>query len=222
MNNWKRYYWDVLAWNFLKIFNQSCTVHSVTNFLQKLAYIHNISPRSSTAFTSRRFLTIHSKLIVFIQDGALNDAELNNFQMAVFSGPLQPEELVGLHQMVAHEMPQVKFSPQEFSRPWAWIEFDLHIWHNPNDWHQGLKLKLKSQHLAGKLLSSLWEHLCTKGPNCIWYDMIWFDLIWFDLWSVFYALSLICICTLRCCQMFMSGFASLYTSVAAFGWKSIF
>ena len=41
------------------------------------------------------------------QDGALSDAELNAFQVRCFNAPLQPEELVGVKQVVAEKIPQV-------------------------------------------------------------------------------------------------------------------
>ena len=42
-----------------------------------------------------------------LQDGALNDAELNAFQVKCFSAPLQPEELIGVRKVVSETMPQV-------------------------------------------------------------------------------------------------------------------
>lgn len=39
-------------------------------------------------------------------DGVLSDAELNAFQVNCFSAPLQPEELVGVKQVVAEKIPQ--------------------------------------------------------------------------------------------------------------------
>lgn len=48
------------------------------------------------------------------QDGVLNDAELNEFQVMCFSAPLQPEELAGVKKVVSQKMPQVRlgvFSP---------------------------------------------------------------------------------------------------------------
>jgi hypothetical protein len=41
------------------------------------------------------------------QDGTLSDAELNAFQVACFSAPLQPEELAGVKKVVSEKMPQV-------------------------------------------------------------------------------------------------------------------
>ena len=38
----------------------------------------------------------------------LSDAELNAFQVACFSAPLQPEELAGVKKVVASKMPQVR------------------------------------------------------------------------------------------------------------------
>lgn len=42
-----------------------------------------------------------------LQDGVLNDTELNEFQVQCFSAPLQPEELAGVKKVVAQKMPQV-------------------------------------------------------------------------------------------------------------------
>lgn len=42
-----------------------------------------------------------------MQDGTLNDTELNEFQVQCFSAPLQPEELAGVKKVVAQKMPQV-------------------------------------------------------------------------------------------------------------------
>jgi hypothetical protein len=42
-----------------------------------------------------------------VQDGVLNDAELNEFQVQCFSAPLQPEELAGVRKVVSQKMPQV-------------------------------------------------------------------------------------------------------------------
>lgn len=44
---------------------------------------------------------------VGLQDGVLNDRELNEFQVQCFSAPLQPEELAGVKKVVAQKMPQV-------------------------------------------------------------------------------------------------------------------
>lgn len=48
--------------------------------------------------------------MLLVQDGALNDSELNNFQVHCFSAPLQPEELAGVKRVVAEQMPQVSQS----------------------------------------------------------------------------------------------------------------
>lgn len=48
---------------------------------------------------------------MWLQDGALNDAELNLFQVKCFSAPLQPEEIIGVKQVVAEKMPQVRLAP---------------------------------------------------------------------------------------------------------------
>ncbi len=45
------------------------------------------------------------------QDGALNDDELNRFQVKCFNAPLQPEELLGVKKVVQDKMPNVR-------RPW--------------------------------------------------------------------------------------------------------
>lgn len=49
------------------------------------------------------------------QDGALNDTELNVFQVKCFSAPLQPEEIIGVKQVVAEKMPQVRVTPLDFT-----------------------------------------------------------------------------------------------------------
>ncbi len=42
------------------------------------------------------------------QDDALDDAELNAFQVRCFNAPLQPEELMGVKKVVQDKMPQVR------------------------------------------------------------------------------------------------------------------
>lgn len=42
------------------------------------------------------------------QDDALDDAELNAFQVRCFSAPLQPEELMGVKKVVQDKMPQAR------------------------------------------------------------------------------------------------------------------
>jgi len=39
-----------------------------------------------------------------VQDGALNNEELNNFQYQCFGQPLTPDELASVRQMVAERM----------------------------------------------------------------------------------------------------------------------
>ena len=46
-----------------------------------------------------------------LQDGVLNDAELNAFQVLCFNAPLQAEELVGVKQVVAERIEQVGAAP---------------------------------------------------------------------------------------------------------------
>lgn len=46
-------------------------------------------------------------LLCWPQDEALNDAELNAFQVRCFNAPLQPEELLGVKKVVQDKMPQV-------------------------------------------------------------------------------------------------------------------
>lgn len=43
-----------------------------------------------------------------MQDDALDDAELNAFQVRCFNAPLQPEELMGVKKVVQDKMPQVR------------------------------------------------------------------------------------------------------------------
>ena len=43
-----------------------------------------------------------------VQDGVLSDAELNAFQVHCFNAPLQPEELVGVKQVVAQGAKEVR------------------------------------------------------------------------------------------------------------------
>ena len=43
------------------------------------------------------------------QDGALSDDELNAFQVRCFSMPLQPDELLGVKNVVSEKMPQVRY-----------------------------------------------------------------------------------------------------------------
>ena len=43
-----------------------------------------------------------------LQDGILNDAELNAFQVLCFNAPMQAEELVGVKQVVAERIEQVR------------------------------------------------------------------------------------------------------------------
>lgn len=45
------------------------------------------------------------------QDGALNDDELNTFQVKCFNAPLQPEELLGVKKVVEEKMPSVRPAP---------------------------------------------------------------------------------------------------------------
>lgn len=40
------------------------------------------------------------------RDGALNDAELNNFQVKCFNAPLQPSEIMGVKKVVQDQMPE--------------------------------------------------------------------------------------------------------------------
>ena len=46
-------------------------------------------------------------ILLLLQDGVLNDAELNAFQVLCFNAPLQAEELVGVKQVVAERIEQV-------------------------------------------------------------------------------------------------------------------
>ena len=55
-----------------------------------------------------------------MQDGALNDVELNEFQMGVFSLTLQPEDLISIHQRVAQDVPQVSCPSSSFIPREAW------------------------------------------------------------------------------------------------------
>lgn len=43
-----------------------------------------------------------------LQDGALNDEELNTFQVKCFNAPLQPEELLGVKKVVQEKMQHVR------------------------------------------------------------------------------------------------------------------
>jgi hypothetical protein len=51
----------------------------------------------------------HAKISAALlpQDDALDDAELNAFQVRCFNAPLQPEELMGVKKVVMDKMPQV-------------------------------------------------------------------------------------------------------------------
>ena len=42
-----------------------------------------------------------------LQDGALNDEELNRFQIKCFHAPLQPIELTGVKEVVGDRLPGV-------------------------------------------------------------------------------------------------------------------
>ena len=53
--------------------------------------------------------------MLWLQDGTLNDAELNEFQVECFSAPLQPEELAGVKKVVSQKMPQVRDLPRSVS-----------------------------------------------------------------------------------------------------------
>ncbi len=48
--------------------------------------------------------------IVQLQDGALNDEELNRFQIKCFHAPLQPTELAGVKEVVGERLPGVSTS----------------------------------------------------------------------------------------------------------------
>jgi hypothetical protein len=71
--------------------------------------------------------TSHTPLACCPQDDALDDAELNAFQVRCFNAPLQPEELMGVKKVVQDKMPQV------------WVNYThpalrLHTWcFNPAD-----------------------------------------------------------------------------------------
>ena len=45
-----------------------------------------------------------------LQDGALNDEELNRFQIKCFHAPLQPTELAGVKEVVGERLPGVSTS----------------------------------------------------------------------------------------------------------------
>jgi len=47
---------------------------------------------------------------VQLQDGALNDEELNRFQIKCFHAPLQPTELAGVKEVVGERLPGVSTS----------------------------------------------------------------------------------------------------------------
>jgi hypothetical protein len=51
------------------------------------------------------------------QDGALNDAELNAFQVWCFSAPLQPHELMGVKDVVRQHRPQARGALLPFAIP---------------------------------------------------------------------------------------------------------
>lgn len=46
-------------------------------------------------------------IVVLLQDGALNDNELNRFQVKCFNAPLQPTELSGVKEVVGDRLPGV-------------------------------------------------------------------------------------------------------------------
>ena len=48
--------------------------------------------------------------LVQLQDGALNDEELNRFQIKCFHAPLQPTELAGVKEVVGERLPGVSTS----------------------------------------------------------------------------------------------------------------
>lgn len=73
------------------------------------------------------------------QDGILNDAELNAFQVLCFNAPLQADELVGVKQVVAERIEQVGCraagrEPYRVDGVWAW-DAGTHRWLRAGVWH---------------------------------------------------------------------------------------
>ena len=61
-----------------------------------------------------------------LQDGALNDEELNRFQIKCFHAPLQPTELAGVKEVVGERLPGVSTSiSRAFSQSLHFLEISV-------------------------------------------------------------------------------------------------
>eukprot|EP00887_Chlorella_sp_A99_P007934 scaffold12.g7934.t1 len=73
--------------------------------------VHPMAPLYDSEAEALRPLCARALKRIFLlcdadRDGILNDDELNRFQMHCFNAPLQPEELVGVKQVVSQKIPQ--------------------------------------------------------------------------------------------------------------------
>ncbi|XP_059625862.1 mitochondrial Rho GTPase 1 [Cornus florida] len=85
-------------------------VPEVFYYAQK-AVLHPTAPlfdKDSQSLTPRCMRALKRIFILCDQDmdGALNDAELNDFQVKCFNAPLQPAEIVGVKRVVQEKLPQ--------------------------------------------------------------------------------------------------------------------
>mmetsp|Transcript_13134 Transcript_13134/g.15903 ORF Transcript_13134/g.15903 Transcript_13134/m.15903 type:complete len:636 (-) Transcript_13134:307-2214(-) len=84
-------------------------VQEVVHLAQK-AVLHPTGPLFDTQSNQLKTRCVHALRRIFIlcdqdKDGALNDHELNEFQVRCFGSPLQPEEIVGVKKVVRDKLP---------------------------------------------------------------------------------------------------------------------
>jgi hypothetical protein len=77
-----------------------------------LLVMHDLAPPIGSLQGKCSFTFRHQQVLLhWWQDDALDDAELNAFQVRCFNAPLQPEELMGVKKVVQDKMPQVGLGP---------------------------------------------------------------------------------------------------------------
>lgn len=80
-------------------------------FYAQKAVLHPTAPLFDQETQSLRPQCVRALKRIFIlcdhdKDGALSDAELNNFQVKCFNAPLQPPEIVGVKRVVQEQLPE--------------------------------------------------------------------------------------------------------------------
>ncbi|KAK6164679.1 hypothetical protein DH2020_001543 [Rehmannia glutinosa] len=88
---------------------ETCIECSAANMLQ--AVLHPTAPLFDQETQALRPRCIRALKRIFIlcdhdMDGALNDEELNEFQVKCFNAPLRPDELVGVKRVVQEKLPE--------------------------------------------------------------------------------------------------------------------